>query len=110
MKPDEAKTLANAANELSKDYMDLARDLKSAVGEVRDAKKLWRQKNNSTLIKIGLALIAFPDPTISDVLGAFFVAAGTVQQGIQRRTIYLEDIGKTFQNTMKEIRNTRETI
>jgi len=110
MKTDETKSLVDAANELSKDYADLARELKSAVREVQNAKKLWRQKNNPKLIKIGLALIAFPDPTISDVLGAFFIAAGTIQQGIRRRTIYIEDIGKTFQSTMREIRNTRETI
>jgi len=73
MKTDETKTVVTAVNELSKSHVDLAREMKSAIGDVRDAKKLWRQKNNPALIKIGLALIAFPDPTISDVVGAFLL-------------------------------------
>jgi hypothetical protein len=90
--------------------VELLQAMKDTSKEVKATKRLWRQKNNSRLIKLGLALIAFPDPTISDIIGTALVAVGTVQQGIRRRAIYTEDVYKTFQNTLKEVWNTRESL
>jgi hypothetical protein len=62
-------------------------------------------------MKIGVALIMFPEPTpISETVGACFVAAGMVQRGIQSRAIYLEDITKTFKNTLKDVLETRNSM
>jgi hypothetical protein len=110
MKTDEIKTVVNALNELSESYTDLAQTMKETAKEAKTTKQLWRTKNKSMLIKVGLALIAFPDPTISDVVGAALVAAGTVQMGIKRQTVYVEDVFKTFQDTMKELRNKKQSI
>jgi len=103
MKTDDTKTLADALKELNESYVDLLQAMTGTTKEVKATKQLWRKGKNSILIKLGLALIAFPDPTISDVVGAALVAAGTVQQGIRRRTLYVEDVHKTFQNTLKEV-------
>jgi len=56
-------------------------------------------------------LIVFPEPTpISETIGSVLVAAGVVQKGIRSRTLYIEDVYKTFQNTLKEIRETRGNL
>jgi len=70
----------------------------------------WRKGGNSTLIKLGLALIAFPEPVISDIIGASLVALGTIQEGIRRRTIYVEDVYKTFHETLKDIWNIKHSF
>jgi len=106
MKNEDAKEMAKVTSELTGSYADLINAIKGTTREVKMTKKLWRKGNKSMLIKVGLALIAFPDPTISDIVGAALVAAGTVQAGIRRRSIYVDDIFKTFQKTLQEVRNT----
>jgi len=100
------KHTVNALNELNESYRDLMQAVKGTVKEVKATKQLWRDKNKSRLIKLGLALIVFPEPTpVSETVGIFLVAAGTVQEGIRRRKLYVDDVYKTFQNTLKEIRD-----
>jgi hypothetical protein len=104
MKAQEIKTNVTYLGELSESYRDLMNSLKDTINEVKTTKKLWRGENRSKLIKLGVALIVFPEPTpISETVGACFVAAGMIQEGVRNRSIYVEDIGKTFQNTMKEV-------
>ena len=111
MKTDEAKTMVNALNELNESYGDLMQAMKGTVKEVRATKQLWRDENKSKLIKLGLALIVFPEPTpISETIGTFLVAAGTAQERIRRRALYIDDISKTFQDTLKEMREMKHTF
>jgi hypothetical protein len=110
MKTDEVKKLAITLNELNESYIDFLQSMKESVKEVKATKKLWKNGEKPWLIKFGLALILFPDPTISDVVGSLLVAAGTVQEGIRRRALHVEDIPKTFQSIMKEIQAAEESI
>jgi methyl-accepting chemotaxis protein len=111
MKTDEVKTMVNALNELNESYGDLIQAMKGTVKEVKATKQLWRDENKSKLIRLGLALIVFPEPTpISETIGAVLVAAGTVKEGIRRRNLYVDDISKAFQNTLKEIREMKHTV
>ncbi|MEM3696271.1 MAG: hypothetical protein QXQ94_02035 [Candidatus Bathyarchaeia archaeon] len=110
MKIEDAKALADALKELNESYAELLQNMKETTQEAKTTKNLWHKGNSSKLIKIGLALIAFPDPTISDIIGSALVAAGMIQQGIRRRTIYVEDVYKTFQSTLKEVWNMRENL
>ncbi|MDI6690935.1 MAG: hypothetical protein QME50_03585 [Candidatus Bathyarchaeota archaeon] len=111
MKTSELKTVVGALNELSESYADLMQAMKGTVKEVKATKKLWRSKNKSKLIKLGLALIVFPEPTpISETVGSILVAAGTVQQGIRNRAIYIDDIPKAFQKTLKEIQDLKFNV
>jgi hypothetical protein len=104
MKTEEIKSATKALHELNERYSDLFGALKGTARDVEAAKKLWRAGNNSRLIKIGVALIVFPEPTsISDCVGACFVAAGAVQKGIQNRAIFLEDVTRTFKKTLKDV-------
>jgi hypothetical protein len=111
LKTEEAKTTTKALNELNESLIDLLKAMKGTAQEVEAAKKLWRTGNKSKLIKIGISLIMFPEPTpISETVGACFIAAGAIQKGIQKKAIYLEDVSKTFQTTLKEIWATKHHL
>jgi hypothetical protein len=104
MKLENAKTAVKAVNELGECYGDLFGALKGTACNAEVAKKLWREGNKSRLIKIGVALIVFPEPTpISETIGACFVAAGAVQKGIRNRALFLEDVTKTFKSTLRDV-------
>jgi len=104
MKTEEMKTVVETLDELNESYGDLLNAVKGTIREMKTTRKLWHNGNKSRLIKIGLALIAFPEPTpISETVGACFIAAGTIQKAIRNRTIYIEDISLTFHNTLKEV-------
>ena len=111
MKPEQVKNATKAMNELSESYIDLFDAVKGTAKAAGSTKKLWREGNKSRLIKIGMSLIVFPEPTpISETIGACFVAAGAVQKGIQSRAIYLEDISKTFKNTLQDVLETSQHL
>jgi hypothetical protein len=111
MKPEEAKNATKALNELSESYIEVISAIKGTANAAGSTKKLWREGNKSRLIKIGLSLIVFPEPTpISETIGACFIAAGAVQKGIKSRAIYLEDITKTFRNTLKDVMETSQHL
>ena len=111
MKPDQVKGATEAIKELSESYVDAIGAVKTTAHSVRDTKKLWREGNRSRLIKIGLSLIVFPEPTpISETIGACFIAAGAVQKGIKSRAIYMEDITKTFKNTLHDVLETSQYL
>jgi len=110
MKTDEIKKMVDALNVLNESHVDLIQSMKGTINEVKASRQLWRDGKKSRLIKLGLALIAFPEPAISDIFGTFLIAAGTVQEGIRRRTIYVEDVYKTFHDTLKEILTTKQSL
>ena len=111
MKVEEAKTAAKALSELNESYGELFGAIKATARDAKASKRLWRAGNKSRLIKIGVALIVFPEPTpISETVGACFVAAGAVQKGIQNRSLYVEDITKTFKNTLKDVWATKHNL
>ncbi len=110
MKTNEIKTLTEALKELNEGYTDFLRSMMDAVKEVKTTKNLWKNCEKPWLIKLGLALIVFPEPVISDVLGSLLIAAGTVQEGIRRRTLHVEDIPKTFKSVMKELQAVEESL
>jgi len=103
-------TIPKISNEMSESYTDFLRILKEAGGEVRTTKKLWKNGNKPWLIKLGLALIVFPEPVISDVLGSLLIAAGTIQEGLCRRAMHLEDIPETFQRIIRDLREVNEKV
>lgn len=104
MNSEKVKAAAKAVDELSESYGDVFGALRGAACGAEAAKKLWRAGNKSRLIKLGIALIVFPDPSpVTECVGACFVAAGAVQKGIQNRALFLEDVTKTFGNTLRDV-------
>jgi len=111
MKTNDMKATVNALNELNESYVDLIQAMKGTIKEVKTTRRLWQDGKKSRLIKLGLALIVFPEPTpISETIGTFLVAAGAVQAGIRRRTIYVENVYKSFKDTLKEMRNIKDSL
>lgn len=110
-KIDEAKQTTKALTELTESSKDLYQGIKGSSREVAATKKLWREGNKSRLIQIGMALIVLPEPTpVTPTIGACFIAAGAIQRGIKSRAIYMEDITKTLQSTLKEIVATKYNL
>ena len=104
MKTDEMKIMVNSLKELNESYVDLLQAVKGTIREVKTTRQLWRDGGKSKLVKLGLALIVFPEPTpISETVGTVLIAAGTVQEGIRRRSLYIEDVYKIFQNVLREV-------
>jgi hypothetical protein len=62
------------------------------------------------LIKIGVALILFPDPTISDIIGTAMVAAGLLHNKVKNSGLFLEDVYKTYPHLLKELRLAKEEL
>ena len=111
MKTNDMKATVNALNELNESYVDLIQAMKGTIKEVKTTRQLWQDGKKSRLIKLGLALIVFPEPTpISGTMGTFLVAAGAVQAGIRRRSIYVEDAYKSFKDTLKEMRTIKDSL
>ena len=101
---EKAKLTAKALNELTEIYAEACITIKSTAKVTAKTKKLWREGNKSNLIRIGIACIVFPDPSpISEIVGAGFLVAGAVQKGIQNRTMYVGDIKKNLENTIREL-------
>jgi len=112
MKEEELKNTADLLRELGLSYRERATVTNAAVNgfaeELRFAQGLLRRNHGgSRLINIGLALIAFPDPTVTDVLGAALVAAGLIQNKMKRSTLQLEDVYRTFPEVVKELHTIR---
>jgi len=110
MDVNQLKTLSTALKELNESYNDFLCSMKDTVREAKTAKKLWHDGQKPWLIKLGLALIVFPEPAVSDILGTLLIAAGTVQEGLRRRALHVEDVPKTFKNVVKELQAVQESI
>lgn len=105
------KATRQALNEMNESYIDLLRETKATAQNVHDAKQLWRAGYKSRLIKIGVAIVMIPEPTpISPTVGACFIAAGAVQKAIRNRSIFVEDVNKTFQTTLKDLVTIKQNI
>ncbi len=110
----EAKDLVEVLRQSSVSRTETANIMDTAmrgfVEELRSTQKLWKRGNNSFLIKAGLALIAFPDPTISDVIGSAMIAAGLIQLKLRKSTLHVEDVYKTFPKVIKELGTIKQCL
>ena len=111
MEIEKIRNATKTLNELAESGKDLHSALKGTARQVAASKKLWREGNKSKLIKIGVACIMFPDPSpVGEIIGAGFIAAGLVQKGIQKRALYIGDLKKTFESTLRELNSTQSLL
>lgn len=111
MKVEDAKIAIKAVAEVDEKRKEFRGAMNDNSSAVSSAKKLFREGNESKLIKLGVALIVFPEPTpISEIVGTGFVMAGTVQKVIKSRAGFAEDIGKDFKKTLKELSAMKDQI
>jgi hypothetical protein len=111
MEIEKIKTATKTMRELAECGTDFGCAMRGTTRQVAATKKLWKAGNKSRLIKIGVACIVFPDPSpVSEIIGAGFIAAGLIQKGIQNQSIYLEDIKKGLESTLREVNATKQSL
>ena len=105
------KTLRDSVKELSLSYAETLEDFKGFSECLKLTKNLWKEHDKSKLVKIGLTLIAFPEPTpITEIAGASILSIGLVKQKMINNSLHIEDIYKTFQNVFKNLREIQQNL
>lgn len=114
MKAKELRNLTDAVCESALSQAEMVRLTQASMvkftRQLKSTEKLWKKGGNSILVKAGLALIAFPDPTISDVLGAGLVAAGLIHMKMRNSALHVEDVYKTFPKVIKELGSLKQSL
>ena len=110
VKKEELKTLTTALHEFGLSREEAIKIVSEAVRESRSVENLSKKKDTSLLIKVGLLLIAFPDPTISDIAGTLLVSAGLIQKRIKHSQLHMEDVPSTFQEMVKSLQTVRKEL
>lgn len=112
IKVKEFSDLTASIKQVTKDHMEMHADathsMKAAANNAGSVNKLYKSGNKSFLIKAGLALIVFPEPIVSDLLGTSLLAAGAIQQGIKHQSIYLDDLPKAFKSAMRDLKKSKD--
>lgn len=113
MKPEELETIVTALRELGVSYEETAKLMKGVTEDTKSLEPLWGKsgagaQRKSQLIKLGVALIAFPIPTIGikKSLGAMLIAAGLVRERMKH--IHVADVYATFQDVHREIQKSQQ--
>lgn len=111
MEPIELKTTATVLQELGLNYQETLEVMKGFTKDLRSTKSLWKDGDKSRLVKIGLTIIAFPEPTpISETLGAFVLSLGIIQNKMKKSALHIEDIYNTFQDVNKKLLRIRQEL
>lgn len=101
VKPEELKNATLAVRELGSGYQETLEAVSKVAEDLGSVKHLWKIGDKSRLIKIGLALITFPEPTpISETLGAFVLSLGLIQTKIGQSTLHVDDVYDTFRDVL----------
>jgi len=110
VKPEELKNLSVALRELGLSYEETLEAMRGVAKDSRYVMRLWKKGDETKLVKIGLALIAFPEPAVSDIVGTFLVSVGIIQAKIKRSTLHIEDVYKTFPKVIKELQISKREL
>jgi len=117
MKPEELKKLVVTLRERSASYEEMNNEMKKVVNEAKSLKSLIGEPDAETqrsrLISAGIALIALPEPTITDIAGTILIAAGLIKDRIiknRMKQLSIVDVYRTFQGTIKELNDIRQEL
>ncbi len=111
MEPRELKTIATVLQELGLSYEETLEVMKGLAKDLRSTKNLWKDGDKSRVVKIGLALIACPEPTpISETLGVFVLSLGVIQNKMKQSTLHVEDIYNIFQDMNRNLLRVRQEL
>jgi len=111
VEPSELKSLVDVLRELGLSYEETVDAMNGVAKEVRSVRHLWKKGNNSRLIKTGLALIAFPEPTpLSETLGAVVLSVGLIQKKMRQSHLGIEDVYNTFQGIMRDLQTIKRGL
>lgn len=105
------KIAKKSIEELNLSYTETLGNIKEFSENLSSLKSLWKTGNKSKLVKLGLSLIVFPEPTpVTEIVGATLLSAGLIQQKIRNSGLHVEDIQKTFQEVFKNLNCLREDL
>lgn len=105
------KIAKESIEELKLSYTETLGNIKELSENLSSLKSLWKTSNKSKLVKWGLSLIVFPEPSpVTEIVGATLLSAGLIQQKIRNSGLHTEDIQKTFQEVFKNLNNLREDL
>ena len=114
MNSTEANNLASSVKEVTKNRVQMHADANQSIEKTTNStssiNKLYKTGNKNYLIKAGMALLVFPEPIVSDVLGTTLIAAGAIQEGIRRQSIFLDDLPKAFKSAMRDLHASKDLI
>ena len=78
MKTEDLKKISNMLSEFGVTYEETVEAMEGFAKEIYSVRSLFKKSDRSKLVKLGLALITFPEPTpISETLGAFCFIRGS---------------------------------
>ena len=105
MKTEELKNVVDVLRELGSSYEETLDAISGVARELRSVSRLWRKGDESKLIKFGLTLIVFPEPTpISETLGAVVLCVGIIQTKMRQSSLHIEDVYDNFQGVITDLR------
>ncbi len=111
MKPDELKSTVEALRELGLSYKESVDVIQGVSDEIRSVRRLWKKESKSKLIKLGLSLIVFPEPTpISETLGAVVLTAGLIQNKVRLSNLHIDDVYSTLQGVMRDLQTIKHGL
>jgi len=110
VKSEELKNVAAMLHELGLSYEETLNAMRGVAKDSHFIGRLWKKGDETRLVKIGLALIAFPDPTVTDIIGTALVSAGIIQTKIKRSTLHIEDVYKTFPKLIRELQISKREL
>jgi hypothetical protein len=111
MRKEEIESFAVMLRELGLSYRETAEVMRELTRELKLSKHLWKRNNGFKLVKVGLTLIALPEPFIvTDVVGAALVTAGVIQARVKNSRLHIEDVYKTFPKVVRELEALRENL
>jgi len=110
MKTEESKNLVDVLRELGLSYEETADVMRAAAGDTRYARLLWRRGDNPWLTRLGLALIAFPEPVISDIVGSILVSVGMLHAKMKNSALHIEDVPNALQGVIKDLQSMRRYL
>ncbi len=106
------KELKNAAltlRELGLSYQETLDAMNAIAKDLGPVRRMWKKNDQSRLIKLGLALITFPEPTpISETLGAVVLSMGVVHKKMQQSVLHVDEVYGAFQEVVKGLHATNK--
>lgn len=96
--------------ELGLSYEEAADVMRGVAEDMRSVRVLWRKVDNSWLVRLGLALIVFPEPVVSDIVGSILVSAGVLHAKMKRSALHIEDVAHTLQGVIKDLQSMRRDL
>jgi hypothetical protein len=100
------KEIESSIRERSLSYQKFGKTIEQCAKEMKRLKPLIGKPGearlkDSWLIRAGITLIAFPDPTVTDLIGSMMVTAGVIKHKMKGLTV--ADVYSELQDTMKAL-------